>query len=364
MKQRLTFLILAFAILFLITSCASFGPTSPNVSIIDLEYDSSPDDKFVEAQAILDELSTQNDLLARELGKLPEMQEGIDQGDLEALRVIRTVYEEHPKAFDAAFAVIYKVGKPEVRRYCSPLQAVYWLAEDGYQEVAEKIIQDGFSIRRLLYHSWLTETGLEDRYMKQEVDLLINSCVDDEVKILMSQMDRDHEYFYSSLFGLYEREPQAFKYKPLSYEEALESNSNEMVQTHLSRWGDFIVVTERLNAPELIDWYSEHVLSYERYIGDRKTNKSVFRNRKGNCVDQSQFISFCIKAGGFPSGLIWVQSNTPEGHAIVYYKEAGAIYIIDNGITNTVNMGIKGPYKNFHEIPYNINEVNHQFTKR
>jgi hypothetical protein len=69
--------------------------------------------------------------LARELGKLPELQDGVDQDDLEALRVIRTVYRENPKEFDAAFAEMYKVGKPEVRRYCSPLQALYWLAEDG-----------------------------------------------------------------------------------------------------------------------------------------------------------------------------------------------------------------------------------------
>ena len=95
MKQRLTFLIIAFTICVLISSCASFGPTSPNVSIIDPEYDSLPDANFAEAQSILMEIAARNDLLAQELGKLPEVQDGIEQTDIEALRVILNAYLIH-----------------------------------------------------------------------------------------------------------------------------------------------------------------------------------------------------------------------------------------------------------------------------
>ena len=266
MKQRVTQLTtsLVFTVL-IISSCTSFGPTEPNVSIIDSKYDNQFNTNLVEAQTVLNDIASQNELLARELGKLPEVLDGVSQEDLEALRVIRTIHQKNMKAFNDAFDEMYQVGKPEVRKYCSPLQALYWMVEDGKSKMAESLILDDFSIRRLLAASWLDEDKLEEIYIKQEAAKLKDSCVDDEIELLISQMDQEHEYFSPSLFGLYERESQAFAYKPLSIKEALESNSTRLIQTYNTRWSDYYIVADRLNAPELFDYYVDNNITYSKH---------------------------------------------------------------------------------------------------
>ena len=47
----------------------------------------------------------------------------------------------------------FRVGVPEVRRYCSPLQALYWMAEDGKHEEMDAII-DNYNLTDLLIWSW------------------------------------------------------------------------------------------------------------------------------------------------------------------------------------------------------------------
>ena len=196
MRQRLTFLITSLAILILISSCASFGPTEPNVSIIDPKNKSQSDANLVEAQTILYDIAAKNDLLARELGKLPELQDGVEQKDLEALRVIQSAYQEYQKEFDAAFAEMYKVGKPEVRRYCSPLQAVFWLAEDNDIKLVTDMLHDGYETDKLIKHSWKSRSEIKDLYMKEEAKKLIVSCNNEETKKIISLMDNNHEYYY------------------------------------------------------------------------------------------------------------------------------------------------------------------------
>jgi hypothetical protein len=70
-------------------------------------------------------------LLAQEIGKLPEIQDGISDSEAIALEKLCDLYMKNPENFNKTFEKMYQVGKPEVRRYCSPLQAVYWLIMDG-----------------------------------------------------------------------------------------------------------------------------------------------------------------------------------------------------------------------------------------
>ena len=41
-----------------------------------------------------------------------------------------------PQKFDSTFKQMYQVGKPDVRKYNSALQAMFWLFEDGKAKVA------------------------------------------------------------------------------------------------------------------------------------------------------------------------------------------------------------------------------------
>jgi len=86
MVQCLTTLVSAITINILINSCASFGPTEQNVSILDPTYQSPSDANFFEAQTILKDIASQNAKSAQELGKLPELQDSVDKKDLKTLR--------------------------------------------------------------------------------------------------------------------------------------------------------------------------------------------------------------------------------------------------------------------------------------
>lgn len=358
MLRFLSSLATAIAFSWFIISCASLGPTRPNIRIFDKEYTSQTDTNIAEAQRILNEIGSQNQLLALELGKLPELQDGVDQDDLVALRVIQSVYQEHPTSFDAAFTEMYKVGKPGVRRYCSPLQAVYWLAEDGYLEHNSRTIRN-YSLYELLDLTWSTGTSLSGKSCLK----IIHGYRDESYKAEMIQAleEASPKEIQGYVFQAYQHDPEKFttEARALIEQEIRNLYSN-------ARWTEFEMVTRRLNAPELVDWYTQHIINYEMrmYIGDEKTNEQVFQTGKANCMDESQFISYLLKRSGYPSGVIWVRSQSPEGHGIAYYKVDSEIYIMDNGTVYRSHWGIQGPFRSFDEIPYRVIEVDHKPQQR
>jgi len=131
-------MILFLSLLFL-PSCASFGPTKPN-PVFQGPY---PVKYF--------ELAQTNPLLAQELGKLPEIQDGISSNEAVALEKLAKLYIKDQATFDIAFAKMYQVGIPEVRKYCSPLQALFWLLEKMQYENT-KILT--LSLYELLNEAW------------------------------------------------------------------------------------------------------------------------------------------------------------------------------------------------------------------
>ena len=72
-----------------------------------------------------------NSLVGMELRKLHEFQDGGSDSQKTALDDLATLYHSNPSAFDNTFREMYKIGMPKVRRYCTPLQALFWLFEDG-----------------------------------------------------------------------------------------------------------------------------------------------------------------------------------------------------------------------------------------
>lgn len=135
-------LLLIIYVASLIIGC-SLAPTKPNTSAIyrvpslyaqlptlsaepkQLTLQPLPD----ETQALFQRLYALNPALAFEVGKLPEFQGTI--GEKTTLSLIRFTdlianasLEEKTKLVE-----ILKVGKADFRRYCAPLQAVFWLLE-------------------------------------------------------------------------------------------------------------------------------------------------------------------------------------------------------------------------------------------
>lgn len=213
------------------------------------------------------ELSTSNPLLAQELSKIPEIQDGISDEDAKALERICLFYQKNQKAFDSAFEQMYEVGKPEVRKFCTPLQAMYWLALD---DRLEQIDISKYTLFGLLNEAW---------------------------------------------------------YKP-----GFEYDGK-------GRWDDFSDVTERLNSPELVDYYEGRNFTYKRVSGAGKNPRYIFKNKKGECWLYTSFSVYCLRKGGYQARAIRVihgQSRVaggPNHVACEFIDKDGKEYVLDNSIS-------------------------------
>jgi hypothetical protein len=107
--------------------------------------------------AAFNNLANKNPLLAQELSKIPEIQDGISEIDAMALERIRVFYHQNQKNFNSAFERMYDVGYPNVRKYCSPLQALYWLALD---DKLKQIDISKYALIGLLNEAWY-KSGFE-----------------------------------------------------------------------------------------------------------------------------------------------------------------------------------------------------------
>jgi hypothetical protein len=239
-----------------LSSCTSFGPTKPNDS-----FNGPYPDNFKQ-------LFYNNKLLAKEIGKLPEIQDGISDIEAKAIELICKLYAEDPDSFDKAFKQMYQVGKPEVRKYCSPLQALYWLALDDKLKQAD--ISD-YALTGLLNKAW-----------------------------------------YMPGFEL----------------------------DGTGRWDDFNDVTERLNSPDLVDYYVSRNFSYKKIrltsLNDYKNPYNIFKIKQGECWLYTSFCTNCLKKAGYQAHAITVFHNLrkrPSHVTCEYTDKDGKEYILDNTLT-------------------------------
>ena len=130
-----------------------------------------------------DELFHKNPLLAKELSKLPEIQDGIFESEATALDHFVRIYNHNAKSFDKAFQEMYQVGLPEVRNIGTPLQALYWLAEDSKIDELHSQIHN-YSLWNLLNSPWnfnerleLEALDLSEREAQKIVDALSKDVI-------------------------------------------------------------------------------------------------------------------------------------------------------------------------------------------
>ena len=132
-------LILIFVFCISIYSCAT-TPTKPNLP-------------YLGANPLLDEISKKNTLLGIELRKMPELKDGISPEENEALKRLVKLYNDDPDVFNSAFEEMYQEGLPDVRRYCTPLQALFWLVEDDKIDLAKASIRK-YELMWILIYAW------------------------------------------------------------------------------------------------------------------------------------------------------------------------------------------------------------------
>lgn len=247
---RLSF---SFIAVLVAISCTSLVQTKPN------RLYKGP---YPETFKIIQEA---NSLLATELMKLPEFQDGISYAEKTALEKICRIYAQVPNSFNQAFHEMYKIGYPTIRKYCTPLQALYWLALEDH---LDRIDISKYELITLLNQAW--------------------------------------------------------------YQPGFESDGT-------GRWDDFGDVTERLNSPELIDFYESRNFSYKkirlRSLDEYKNPRIIFRWKRGECWLYTAFSVYCLRKAGYKARAITVfhgETHNPNHVTCVYLDKDGEEYILDN----------------------------------
>ncbi len=136
-------------------------------------------------------------------------------------------------------------------------------------------------------------------------------------------------------------------------------------------WDDFEIVTSKLNRPELIDHYEKEVFvhkdtktKFEGLGATRRDPEEIFyyfQNPANKGVDKglscgyySTFTEYCLLKGGYNALAkgFWIDRQARRGHWTTLYEdfELAALckdlwFILDNGLSRRVNLGIVGPFK-------------------
>ena len=105
------------------------------------------------------------------------------------------------------------------------------------------------------------------------------------------------------------------------------------VFTELNRWQDYEVVTDRLNAPELVNYYQRIRFVYKSKRatgrGGHGEPKKIFGTNSGNCDDTAAFAAYCLKKAGYDTTVKNVHPT--DWHTVCVFKYNRNKFIIDNG---------------------------------
>lgn len=290
-------------------------------------------------------LEQKNSLLATELAKLPEIHDGISDSDKTALTKIGQLYLKDPDSFDAAFKKMYRVGKPSVRKYCSPLQALYWLAEDGDLTDQNNPLVN-YSLKKLLITAWqitYPKPGLSDKQVRK----IIEGITDQNRKNRYRQSIKNNgstKAAVDTIFEEYQKNPKSFSQSS----QKIILKALRTKKTLDPRWNDFDRVVERLNAPELIDFYQVRNFGYSRYgspgAEDEPSSSPefIFLRKNGNCDAYAAFTLHCLRRAGYKS---WPVVMRGKNHITALFESDGWIYVLDNAWRFKNFTGLSGPYR-------------------
>jgi len=302
-------------------------------------------EKTLEVNEEFYNLKQKNLLLATELAKLPEIHDGISDSDKRALEKIMLLYLKDPDAFDAGFEKMYRVGKPSVRKYCSPLQAFYWLAEDGNLTDQNNPLVD-YSLKKLLITAWqitYCKPGLSD----EQVRKIIDGLADQNQKKRCRQSIKNNgsnKGAVDTIFEEYQKNPKSFS----QYSQKIILKALRTKKTLDPRWNDFDTVVDRLNAPELIDFYQVRNFGYTLYgspgAEDEPSSSPefIFLRKSGNCDAYAAFTLYCLQRAGYKS---WPEVMRDKNHITALFESDGWIYILDNAWRFQNFTGLSGPFR-------------------
>jgi len=289
------------------------------------------------------------------LGKLPEIQDGISASERETLNTIIDIYNENPKSCDEVFNQMYRVGIPEIRKYCSPLQAYFWLV-DRKQIEKDQIRKalENFKLRNLLAYTWgkMNPVITFNKIPEKDMLTIINGIKEPNLKDGLLKVHNRGDYVTrnSALASTYRRRHELFSFKGLW-----------IISKYVAEdWKDFNTVKERLNAPELVQYWLKANFKYlydkEVWVYDdwAQSPKETFKRRTGDCEDMAILGVYLLSKNGYTARVInecceIVPGVGMQGHAFGAYEVTNGDKKEYYKFADTKNPDITGPYKSFNE---------------
>jgi len=258
------------------------------------------------------------------------------------LEQIVDLYNQIPTEFNDAFSKMHQIGKPEVRKYCSPLEALFWIVEDEKLEDLHSLIHN-YSLHELLHEAWGIAPG-KNKYTfdlsKQQLKGIIDSLGERESIIYEGNM-KPHII----------KRVMLIRYNENSHRFPKESreliNRSRKVSKDYMRWKDFNIVVDRLNAPYLVHYYIKH--SFEYRHGRNKTPYWTFKCKGGQCISVANFGVYLLKRAGYNTFVRSVDfAGFPRGS-----DHTGSGIITEDGkYLLVVNFGL---YGNWMSGPHDLN---------
>ncbi|MGD8701627.1 MAG: hypothetical protein PVG51_10360 [Desulfosarcina sp.] len=303
--SRNRFLLRFASIIFLVFSfgCAT---TSPNISILDESYalnnQVTIDQNYKAAKILLNLLYNKNKKIAYELGRIPELQDGISNDEVSAIKKFVDCYRENELVFNFIFNEMYYVGLPKVRKYCTPLQALLWLFIDKSYEEVEGLLYK-FSTEKLLYSAWVLENNMyfhRWRWRTQQAQLLYNSCTDLNLKEKIVKYYESNKGVVDYIIMLAEQSPGKFDHKYASFD--------IIEKKHTDRWKNHNTVFDRLNAPELIHFFIYYNFFYEP--NEYNSPKKTFYYKFGNSKSLAKLGQLLLKKSGYKTFFICIKDQS------------------------------------------------------
>ena len=290
-----------------------------------------------------------NHLLAYELLKLPELQDGITSIEIKAVNKIYDLSEMHPESLNDAFNEMYEQGIPQIRKYCAPLQAFFWLALKQKPSDLRKLVLN-FNLDTLLSNAWTV--GFEEAvYSYEDLLFIAEHTINSAIKKSLIQALAEAEIDKAKTFLL-----NYYRYNQSVYsEEAIKVIEKDVVKNK-QRWGDLPTVADRLNSPYLLLFWMKKNIKYgwpgrpDMAKWEYLNPQTIFSTGEGECVSQSGFEAVILKRNGYDAHLMFVNriEISRNDHAICYWKEDNKYYYIESAWVG--RRGLYGPFDSKDQI--------------
>jgi hypothetical protein len=206
------------------------------------------------------------------------------------------------------------------------------MIEDGKLDDAKDILSD-YSLNKLLSTAWDFEAKPLP-FSDEQISVIIDNTNDKGVQKLYSENKNDKEYLKYLINRNYKYRPGIFTKKARKIIRKVKSENKDI------RWNYFNAVVERLNAPELVDYYERQKFRYVDWWKLPTPSVSpyyVFKHNKGECVSITEFTIYCLRKAGYKA---WESRSSKINigpytfHAFCVFENNGVKYVMDNGMPN------------------------------